>query len=201
MEMLTGSGVNLAEYRLLPYPDTSVIRFLYMARVMKEKGIEQFLELARHYADREDVEFHICGDCEEDYLPVLKKLEQEKIMVYHGQVSAVEKYIRLAHCIVLPTFYHEGVPNTLLEAMACGRPVITTDHPGCRETVLDGVNGYLCEVHDSAGLIKKTEQFLSLSEKEKENMGLAGRRKAEREFDRNMVVTTYMDYINTLIAR
>ena len=78
MEMLPGSGVNLAEYRLLPYPDTSVIRFLYMARVMKEKGIEQFLELARHYADREDVEFHICGDCEEDYLPVLKKLEQEK---------------------------------------------------------------------------------------------------------------------------
>ncbi len=201
VQMLPGSGVNLEEYKRLPYPDDSLIRFLYIARVMREKGIEEFLELAKYYADREDVEFHICGDCEEDYLNILKKMQQEKIIVYHGQVSEVKKYMAMAHCVVLPTFYHEGVPNTLLEAMACARPVITTDHPGCRETVEDGASGYLCKIQDSAQLIHKVEQFLSLSGERKESMGLNGRRKAEQEFDRTIVVSAYMKGIKNLISK
>lgn len=199
IEMLPGSGVNLEEYRLLDYPDDKVIRFLYVARVMREKGIEQFLELARHYRRQKEIEFHICGDCEEDYEALLRRLEQEKIIIYHGQVSDVITYIKYSHCLVLPTFYHEGVPNSLLEAAACGRPVITTDHPGCREAVEDGVSGYLVRAQDENDLIDKAERFLQLTNEERAEMGRAGRRKMEREFNREIVVGKYIDAITDIL--
>lgn len=197
--MIPGSGVNTEEYRMLPYPEDSVIRFLYIARVMREKGINEYLELAKYFKDRDDVEFHICGDCEEDYESILRQLETEKIVRYHRQVSNVIDYEKAAHCIVLPTFYNEGMSNSLLEAAACGRPIITTDHPGCRETVEDGISGYLVQVKNSRDLIEKTNQFLALSYEEKRNMGLAGRRKMEKEFDRRIVVNLYSDKAKEII--
>lgn len=104
----------------------------------------------------------------------------------------------MSHCIILPSYHPEGVPNVLLEAAACARPVITTDHPGCRDTVDDGINGFLVKIRDSRDLISKVEKFLSLSNSERREMGIMGRKKVEREFDRNIVVNSYMEQINSL---
>lgn len=199
IEMLPGSGVNLEEYQLLDYPDGKTIRFLYAARVMREKGIEQFLALAEHYKERKEIGFHICGDCEEDYESLLRRLEREKIVIYHGQVSNVINYLECCHCLVLPTFYHEGVSNSLLEAAACGRPIITTDHPGCREAVENGVSGYLVRTQDKKDLIDKAEKFLQLTNEERAEMGRAGRRKMEREFNREIVVGKYFEAITDIL--
>lgn len=199
--MLPGSGVNIKEYKPLLYPDDSVIRFLYIARVMKEKGIDEYIELAKYFEDREDIEFHICGDCEEAYESILHQLEIKKIVQYHQQVSNVIDYEKIAHCIVLPSFYNEGMSNSLLEAAACGRPIITTDHPGCRETIEDGVSGYLVQVQDSRDLIEKVNKFLALTNDEKRNMGLAGRKKMEKDFDRTIVVNCYSEKLKEIIKR
>lgn len=199
--VLPGSGVNLQEYTILPYPQEDMIRVTYIARVMKAKGIEQFLEAAKviHF-EFPNTEFHICGYCEEDYKDVIAKNEKEGTVIYHGLVDNIIDYERMSHCIVLPTFHPEGISNVLLEGAACARPIITTNRPGCRETVNDGVTGYLIKERDSDDLIEKMRKFIGLSNEERENMGIAGRRKIEREFDRKIVVDFYISKISNLVG-
>ena len=99
----------------------------------------------------------------------------------------------MSSCIVLPSFHPEGISNVLLEAAACGRPIITTDRTGCRETVIHGVTGYLIKEKSSEDLIEKMEKFLDLSVEERQEMGLKGRKKMEAEFDRQIVVDKYLE--------
>lgn len=195
--LLPGSGVNLKKFMPLPYPlDTDPIVFMYIARVMKAKGIEQFLEAARTITKRyQSVEFHICGYCEENYQEIIKTEEENGVIIYHGLVNNVIDYVRISSCIVLPSFHPEGISNVLLEAAACARPIITTDHTGCREAVDDGVTGFLVKVKDSNDLTKKIEKFLSLSLRQRAEMGALGRKRVEKEFDRNIVVQKYMKEI------
>lgn len=101
-----------------------------------------------------------------------------------------------ASCIIHPTYYPEGMSNVLLEACASGRPIITTNRAGCREIVDNGINGYVIKEKDSKDLIEKVEKFINLSNEEKKQMGLAGRRKVEKEFDRKIVINAYIKEIN-----
>ena len=110
-------------------------------------------------------------------------------------LNDVREILKITHCTVHPTYYPEGMSNVLLESAACGRPVITTDRSGCREIVDDGVNGYLVKPKDILDLIKRTEQFIALDFEEKRRMGLAGRKKVEKEFDRRIVVDAYLEEI------
>lgn len=98
----------------------------------------------------------------------------------------------MSSCTVHPTYYPEGLFNVLMESAATGRPIITTNRPGCREVIEDGINGYLVKEKDSADLIYKIEKFLSLSWKQRRDMGLAGRRKVEKEFDRQLAIQAYL---------
>lgn len=194
--VLPGSGVNLEKYRPLPYPPERPVVFTYIARVMKAKGIEQFLEAAEAvHRKHTDTQFHICGYCEEDYKNRIAEAEAQGIVVYHGLVSEIMEYETISHCIVLPSFHPEGISNVLLEAAACARPIITTDRPGCRETVEDGVTGLLVRERDSRDLIEKMELFLSLSPDARKEMGLKGREKVERDFNRQIVVEAYLKEI------
>ena len=197
-ELLPGSGVNLKKFVPLDYPgDDGKIRFIYVARVMKAKGIEQFFDAAHALRQKyPQTEFHICGYCEEDYKELLAGKEKSGEIIYHGLVEDVREYEKDCHCIVLPTFHPEGVSNVLLEGAACARPLITTDRPGCRETVEDGVTGYLVRERDSQDLIEKMEKFIQLSNAQRRQMGLAGRAKIEKEFDRQIVVDAYMRVLN-----
>lgn len=196
-KVLPGSGVNLDKFIPLEYPEKAIVVFTYIARVMKAKGIEQFLDAAR--ALKGKAEFHICGYCEENYKNIIEKEQAIGTIIYHGLVSNVRDYEKISHCIILPTFHPEGISNVLLEAAACARPIITTNRPGCKEIVDDGVTGYLIRERDSQDLIKNMEQFINLSNSERREMGIRGRIKVEKEFDRQIVVDEYIHELNLRI--
>lgn len=194
--IIPGSGVNTEFFSLLPYPNDETIEFVYISRIMKEKGIDQYLDAAKYITKKyPNTKFHVVGFCEEDYEKKLYELHKQGIIRYHGFQSDVRKFYKMSHCTVHPTYYPEGISNVLLESAACGRPIITTDRVGCREVVDDGINGFLVQQKNTKDLIEKIEQFIHLSYQEKENLGLEGRKKVEKEFDRRIVVDAYMEEI------
>ncbi len=195
-DLLPGSGVNLNQYLPLAYPADEKIVFTYIARVMKTKGIDEFLQAAKTIGSEcSYVEFHICGYYEDDYKEIIENAQKNNFVIYHGMVKDVRPYEEFSHCIVLPTYHPEGVSNVLLEAAACARPIITTNRPGCAEVVDDGINGYLVKEKDSQDLIDKMRKFMELPWETRRHMGLAGRTKVEKEFDRQIVVEKYMEQI------
>ena len=195
-DLIPGSGVNLERYKLQEYPMTDVINFSFISRVMKEKGIDQYLEAAEYIKKKYKlVNFHVCGNCEQAYETRLKELHDKGIIIYHGRVNDIVQIHKISSCTIHPTYYPEGMSNVLLESCASGRPIITTNRAGCREIVEDGVNGYIVKEKDSVDLIKKIEKFLKLSVDERKKMGLAGRAKVEKEFNRTIVVEKYMNEI------
>lgn len=195
-DLLPGSGVNLEKFALLDYPEDETVNFVYMARLMKEKGIDQYIDAAKYIrAKYPYTAFHAFGASGEEYRKIAEKLCDEGILTYHGHTSDVISAYRFASCVVHPTFYPEGMSNVLLESCASGRPIITTDRAGCREIVDDGVNGFVVKQRSSEDLIEKIERFLSLSIAQRRQMGIEGRKKVEREFDRNVVIGKYMQEI------
>ena len=197
-DLLPGSGVNLDAFRPAPYPTGDTVDFLFISRVMREKGIDQYLEAtevirARHPQTR----FHVCGRCEQDYADRLRQLHDRGVILYHGEIQDVAAMHAVCACTVHPSYYPEGMSNVLLESCACARPIITTARPGCGEIVDDGVNGFLVRERDSADLIDKLERFLALSPEARRAMGLAARAKVEREFDRRIVVEKYLAELAT----
>ncbi|MBQ8857252.1 MAG: glycosyltransferase family 4 protein [Lachnospiraceae bacterium] len=196
---LPGSGVNLKHYQPLDYPQGKTIDFVFIARVMKEKGIDNYLDAAEVIRKKyPETRFHICGFCEDDYTDRLNELQEKGIIIYHGMVKDMTAIYKQTSCTIHPTYYPEGLSNVLLESSASARPIITTNRAGCREVIDDGVNGYICKQNDSEDLIKQVEKFLALSWEERRNMGLAGRKKVEKEFDRQIVVNKYLQEVHRI---
>lgn len=193
--MIPGSGVNLTKYPLMEYPDTDTVHFVYVSRIMKEKGIDEYLESAKYIKSKySNTVFHICGSYEDDYKDKIQELEAQKIIIYHGLVRNMADIYKSVHCIIHPS-YHEGMANVLLESAACGKVIITSNIHGCMEAVEDGKTGFLVNVKDTESLIKAVERFLQLPFDTRRAMGIAGRKKMEREFDRNMVVRQYLNLL------
>jgi glycosyltransferase involved in cell wall biosynthesis len=198
-KILPGSGVNLSHYTLLDYPSDENINFLFISRVMKEKGIDQYLDAATYIKDKyPNTVFHIVGFCEDAYEDKLKEMQEKGIIKYHGKQSDVRVFHKISHCTIHPTYYPEGMSNVLLESAACGRPIITTNRSGCREIVDDFINGYVVEQENSKDLIEKIEMFLELSYEDKKRMGLYGREKVEQEFDRKIVIEAYLEKLESV---
>lgn len=196
LKLIPGSGVNLEKFKLLEYPNNEVIEFLFISRIMKEKGIDQYLEMAQYIKSKyKNTKFHILGFCEQAYENQIKELEKEGIIEYHGRQDNIIPFMQRASCIIHPTYYPEGMSNVLLESCACGRPIITTNRSGCKEIIDDNKNGYIVKEKDTKDLIEKVEKFINLSNYEKNKMGLEGRKKVEKEFDRNIVINKYLDEI------
>lgn len=189
--------MNLEHFKVLPYPDgDEKIKFLFISRIMKEKGIEQYLDLAKYITEKyKNTEFHILGFCEQEYEKILEDLQKDKIIYYHGLQKDVIPFLKESSCLIHPSYYPEGMSNVCLEASASGRPVITTNRSGCKEIVEDGTTGFIVNIKDSKDLIGKVEKFINLSKTEREKMGLNARKKVEKEFDRNIVVNVYMEQI------
>ncbi|MCT4478540.1 glycosyltransferase family 4 protein [Peribacillus frigoritolerans] len=197
--LIPGSGVNLDYYSLLDYPSDKTINFLFIARVMKEKGIDQYLEAADYIRGKyPNTVFHILGFCEDAYEDKLIEMQAKGIIKYHGMQSDVREFHKISHCTIHPTYYPEGMSNVLLESAACGRPIITTNRSGCREIVVDSMNGYIMKERNSQNLINKIERFLDLDHESKRQMGLAGRKKVENEFDRSIVIEAYYSEIKKI---
>ena len=201
-DLLPGSGVNLNQYQEYPYPDGETTDFVFIARIMKEKGIDQYLDTAEYIRKKyHETRFHVCGACKEEYRVKLEKMHQENVIIYHGKVKNMVEIYQKMSCTIHPTYYPEGLSNVLLESSATGRPIITTDRAGCKEVIDNAVNGYVCKQKDSEDLIKQVEKFLALSWEERKNMGIAGRKKVEKEFDRNIVINKYLQEVATASKR
>lgn len=200
--LLPGSGVNLQAHPELPYLPGEVVHFLFVARLLKEKGIELYLSAAKRIAqDHPNVMFHICGGCDDPkYLEAVKEAEKTGYIQYHGEQKDMRPYFQMAHCVVHPSYYPEGMSNVLLEAAASGRPVIATDRSGCRETVDAGKTGYLIPIKDEDALVAALEDFLNLTWEQRAELGHAGRLKMEYEFDRQIVVQKYLDTLGACHA-
>ncbi|MGN0406066.1 MAG: sugar transferase [Bariatricus sp.] len=187
--ILPGAGVNLESYSYQEYPNNDKIHFLYLGRIMKEKGIDELFwavqELQKEYAGQFVLD--LVGFFEDEYKEQVERLIQDGIAVFHGFQENPRPYYGKADCVVLPS-YHEGMSNVLLEAAATGRPLITSDIPGCREAVKQGISGLLCPVKDRNALLHTMEDFLKLSKEEREAMGRAGRKYMEEQYDKEKVV-------------
>lgn len=195
-KLIPGSGVNLVQFKPLEYPSNDTTEFVFISRIMKEKGIDQYLGAAEAITKKyPNTKFHICGFCEEEYETKLASLEENGVIIYHGLVDDIREVLKNVHCTIHPTYYPEGLSNVLLESCASARPIITTDRSGCREVVDNEVNGYVIEQKNTQSLIDAIEKFIKLSHEEKIQMGLAGRKKVEKEFDRNIVVNSYLKEI------
>ncbi|NBJ70845.1 MULTISPECIES: glycosyltransferase family 4 protein [Clostridia] len=195
-KIIPGSGVNLDDYPYMEYPTNEKVHFLFVARIMKEKGIEEYLNAAKHIKSKYDfTEFHILGYCEEAYKDRLEDMHKKGIINYHGMQKDVKPFYKKAHCIIHPTFYPEGMSNVLLEASACGRPIITTNRSGCKEIVDHGRNGLIIDPCNTSDLLRKIEKFIQLDNKTKLQMGLQSRRIVEKKFDRQIVVHKYLEEI------
>ena len=197
-----GSGVDLERFKLTPLPaHQSRFRFLLIARMLWDKGVGEYAEAARIVKRRfPAAEFSLLGllDVQNPAAISRRRMDAwvtEGAVRYLGVRDDVREEIAAADCIVLPSYYREGVPRALLEAAAMGRPIITSDAVGCREVVDDAVSGFLCQVRDAGDLAEKMERMLALSENERAEMGLRGREKVEREFDERTVIDRYLEVL------
>ncbi|MCR4674809.1 MAG: glycosyltransferase, partial [Lachnospiraceae bacterium] len=184
-----GAGVNVDEFSVLPYvKDCDTTNFLFVGRVMHEKGIAELLEAMKMLLS-EGIKCHldVLGWCEEDYTTILEKYQEEGWLSYHGYQANVVPFIEKCHCLVLPS-WHEGMANTNLECASSGRPVITTNIHGCLEAVDDGISGFLVEKQNATSLYNAMKKFCMLNYDERRKMGLFGRTRMEKIFDKKIVV-------------
>lgn len=202
--MLPGSGVNLERFSYQPFPQGETVEFLFISRIMKEKGIEEYLDAAEVIKkEHPEAVFRILGFLEEDYTGRgrFDELRRNGTIQFEGNVKNVIPYIRNSQCTVHPSYYPEGMSNVCLESAACGRAVITTDRAGCRETIRDGSSGFLVKERDSGDLIEKIRKFLALSREERMVLGKNGRSYMEERFDRRIVVQSYLDAAAEMIEK
>ena len=195
--LVPGSGVNTEEYSYQEYPNDKELHFIFVGRVMKAKGIEEYLWLAKTIKEKYDnINFHVMGDMEEDYTQEIEELVNKGSILYHGAQASLHDYYKMCHAIIHPS-YHEGLSNVLIEAGATGRPILASSIPGCQETFIEGKTGFGFEPNNKHDLLEKCEHFLNLSHHDKEKMGLESRKLIEAHFDRKKVVDTYMKGIKS----
>lgn len=203
MEALGGEGVDLEHFPLTDFPDDTEFQFLFIGRMLGDKGVMEFVEAARGVrATGSRARFQLLGPCGVENRTAIQRdmLEawvREGVVEYLGETNDVRPYIAQAHCIVLPS-YREGSPRALLEGAAMGRPLIATDATGCRDIVVDGVNGFLCRPHDAEDLAEKMRCVLDMPAKARRLMGEAGRAKVEFDFSEGRLISRYRSIIDRL---
>lgn len=195
---LNGAGVNLEDYPLTPMSQSDTARFLFIGRVMKEKGIDELLEAADKLRQEANIRVDIVGPYEDDYQSVITDKMNDEVIRYHGYQKDVRPFIEDCSCFVLPS-YHEGMANTLLECASMGRPLITSDIPGCREAVINNETGFLCNVKDADSLYNAMKSFIALSYDRRKAMGIAGRKHMEDVFAKEKVVNETVSRVNTVM--
>lgn len=192
--IVNGSGVNVTNFNVLPFPvnprNTPKLSFLLIARLLGDKGVREYAEAAKLINQQHpEVEFHLVGWIDENPAAIqqteLDTWIADSRLKYWGKLSDVRPAIAESSVYVLPS-YREGTPRTVLEAMAMGRAIITTDAPGCRETVIQGENGFLVEVKSVTGLVDAMQQFIHKPELI-EQMGQRSREIALNKYDVHQV--------------
>lgn len=191
--VLPGAGVNLQEYPCMPYPDNKTFRFLYLGRIMKEKGMDELFEAMErlHSQPGTNAVLDLVGFFDDHYEEKVRHLTDNGIAVFHGFQTDPRPFYQAADCVVLPS-YHEGMSNVLLEAAATGRPVITSDIHGCKEAVNVGLTGLLCPAKDADRLYCRMMQMAAMSRQNRAAMGQKARQKMAADFEKNMIIDRTM---------
>jgi len=206
-DRLPGSGIDLQSFSPAPLPSQNgrKFRFLLVARMLWDKGLREYVAAARLVRQRfPNVEFCLLGFLDVKNPAAISRGQMEAWVAegavnYLGATDDVRPHIAAADCIVLPSYYREGVPRSLLEGAAMGRPIVTTDAVGCREVVEDGINGLLCQPRDAGDLAEKLERMIALSPEARAEMGRRGRAKMQREFDEQIVIDRYLAIVREIL--
>jgi glycosyltransferase involved in cell wall biosynthesis len=208
-QSLPGSGVDLERFSPCPVieRDGAVpFRFLLIARMLWDKGIGEYVEAARKLkAEGRNVECELLGFLGSDNptaIPpeTISAWEREGLVRHLGATEDVRPHLAEADCVVLPSYYREGTPRSLLEAAATARPIVTTDAVGCREAVDDGETGFLCRPRDADDLADKMRQMMDLPWAARAQLGQMGREKMVRQFDEGIVIDRYLHAIRSLVG-
>ncbi|WP_339751703.1 glycosyltransferase family 4 protein [uncultured Winogradskyella sp.] len=203
VEFVSGSGVNLNEFKFIEKNASDKVSFLLVARLIKEKGIALYMDAAKILKKKyPNSEFHIIGAAETSPSAIsedeLNDLHAKGIITFHGKQRNIDEHLNMRDIFVLPSYYREGLPRTTLEACACGNPIITTDSVGCRESVIEGINGFLIEPQNLDALVKPMEYFITNPNKIKE-MGINSRKYAEERFDVDIINKDLLGIINNVL--
>jgi glycosyltransferase involved in cell wall biosynthesis len=199
--MKGGEGIDLKLFSESPQPDS--VSFLLMARMLWDKGVGLFVEAAKMLKQEyPDVQFNLLGFVGVDNPSAISKKqidewEKEGIINYLGVTNDVRPFINKSSCVVLPSYYREGVPLCLLEGAAMAKPLITTNSVGCRETVDDGINGFLCKIKDVKSLQEAMRKIILMRKEDRLQMGLSGRKKIEQTFDIRKTIEKYYQIISS----
>lgn len=186
--VLPGAGVNLDEFKPSDYPNEDEIRFIFVGRIMAEKGVDElFYAIKKLKAEYDNLQFDFIGWYEDNYEDTVKAFQENGLINFYGFQPDVKPFVERAHCVVLPS-WHEGMSNTLLEGAAMCKPIITSNIHGCLEAVEDGKTGFLAEVKNKESLYEIMKKFIQLPYEIRKQMGINGRQRMERLFDKNKVV-------------
>lgn len=206
--LIPGSGVNTERYPLQPYPDGDngklgeKVVFNYIGRILHDKGVDDYIEAARRIkAEYPNTEFNMLGfiePTEMHYQKLLSELEEEGIIKYRGSQKDIKPFVAASHATIHPSTYGEGMSNVLLESASSGRPIISTDNPGCMETFIDGETGFIYHGGDVDDLCEQIRKFLALPNEKRKIMGEKGREYIKANFSRKKVIEAYLEKINSL---
>ena len=205
-ERIPGSGVDLERFTPSQAPNDGITRFLLVARLLYEKGIREYIEAARLLkAQYDDVEFLLLGFIDKSNPSSVKDCEirgwqNEGVVIYLGHSDHVEEHIAKADCVVLPSYYREGVPKSLLESAAMAKLIVTTNSVGCRDTVEDGVTGFLCEPRNVEDLCEKMELIIQMCPQERDEMGKKARERMELRFNENLILQWYARALRRILV-
>ncbi len=202
---IKGCGVDINHFKPSLPKESKEIQFTFVGRLLKDKGIREFVEAAKLLKDQPNITFNIVGELDEENPSQISKEDllhwiNEDLIKYYDFKDDIRPEIEKASCIVLPS-YREGMPRTILEAMAMAKPVIVSDVPGCRETVSDGLNGFICDVKSGPSLKDAMNKFLALSEADRLSMGEKGRSMILNGFSSTQIADKLFSIIqeNTLV--
>ena len=207
-KLIPGSGVNTDRYPLQPYPDGGngkegeKVVFNYIGRILHDKGVDDYMEAAKRIkAEYPNTEFNMLGFIEPTemrYKDILAELEEKDIVKYRGSLKDIKPFVTASHATIHPSTYGEGMSNVLLESASSGRPIISTDNPGCQETFIDGETGFIYHGGDVDALCEQIKKFLAMPNEERKTMGEKGREYIKSNFSRDIVIKAYLEKINSL---
>lgn len=208
--LIPGSGVDTDRYPLQPYPEGgdgktgAPIVFNYIGRILHDKGVDDYIEAAKRIKkEYPQTEFNMLGfiePTESHYEQDLAELEKQDIVKYRGSQKDVKPFIARAHCTIHPSTYGEGMSNVLQESASSGRFLITTNNPGCQETVENNKTGYIYQGGNVDALVQTIERFLALPNEQRKNAGELGRERMIEKFSRKIVIKAYQEEIERILG-
>ncbi|PCJ63279.1 MAG: glycosyltransferase family 1 protein [Planctomycetota bacterium] len=203
--LLPGSGVDINKFSNVEKEPNSKITFMMASRLMKEKGVMEYFKAAEIIKKKyPNTTFLLLGsiyDVKNNPITdaYIKEFVDKGVIDFEGMQDDMVSYFRKCDCVVLPTYYPEGCPKVLIEAASCSKPIITTNHIGCRDIVDDNYNGFLCVKQSVESLVNALDKFINLPFKKRKELGYNGRKKVIQAFDEKVVIDSYLTEIGKLI--